>query len=444
MTSPTNPTSASLRRLLDRAVREARFDIQPLIQNTKTEILCDAEQLRTLMGHDQWRWFHYRRISTSLPSELLDALVDSIKATLPSHIVDDRVGIGLLVLLKGASSWHPPVAELALDCVRASVFLGSKKVVDLLSSWEQGIPIPYRCIVLLAGITVDETIRLDFGTEGGVVLFEKLPPSTEEVLRILPPTSELSTSLTNLLGAVKMTCTHGAKSSIFQDPKGQVESPSIDEWDEVASPYRAISHLMNVLSIACNTHVSWTMSWAESEDWRAFGGQEKRLEIYSSTETGAWLKKTAITEVHLSVVRELLPKWQRISENQKLSLAIGRWVRSKRSIGLSDQLVELRIALEALYLDNDVQGELSFRLATHVAWHLGKNLQERLDYQRTIRDVYALSSRVIHGHLVNLGADDRQLLTKAQDLCRLGILKIVDDDGRIPVWRQIMLGSRLE
>ena len=350
--------------------------------------------------------------------------------------------MGLLMFLKGASNWHPPIAEFALDCVRASVFLGSKRVVDLLSSWERGVPIPYRCIVLLSGISVNETIRLDFGTEGGVIQFEKLPLSTDGVRRILPPMSEFNAPLRNQLGAVMMTSTHGAKSAIFQDPKGQVESPSIDEWDEVSSPYRAISHLMDALSIACNTHVSWTMSWAESEDWRAFGGQEKRLEIYSSATTSP--ETPAMTLAHLNDVRDLLPKWQRITENQKLMLAIRRWFRSKNRTSLPDQLIELRIALEALYLDNDVQGELSFRLATHVAWHLGKNPQERLAYQRSIRDVYALASRVVHGQVVKLGEGDRQLLTQAQDLCRSGIRKILEDGVRIPVWRKIILGFQSE
>lgn len=442
MTSPSKQTIASLSRLLDQAVREARFDIQSLAQNSRAEMLCDAEQLRTLMGDDQWRWSHFSLISTSLRTELLDALVECIRRTLRNHIIDDRVGMGLLMFLKGVSRWHPPVTELALDCVRASVFLGSKKVVDLLSSWERGIPIPYRCILLLSGVTVDEPVQLNFGEEGGVVLFEKLPLSTDEIRRILPPHSEFSNPLMNLPGAVMMTSTHGAKSSVFQDSKGQVERPSIDEWDEVSSPYRAISHLMDALSIACNTHVSWTMSWAESEDWRAFGDQEKRLQIYSSAR--ATQKTKVITAAQLNDVRALLSKWQRIAENQKLMLAISRWYRSKRPTGLPDQLIELRIALEALYLDNDVQGELSFRLATHVAWHLGENLQDRLDYQRTIRDVYALASRVLHGQVVQLGDDDRQLLTQAQDLCRLGILKILDDGGRIPVWREIMLGSRLD
>ena len=83
--------------------------------------------------------------------------------------------MGLLMFLKGYSLGHHPIMSFVLDCVRASVFLGSERVVDLLSSWERGIPIPYQSILLLAGINVDEKIRFDLGTENGVVLFEKLP-----------------------------------------------------------------------------------------------------------------------------------------------------------------------------------------------------------------------------------------------------------------------------
>ena len=440
MTSPPTPASTDLRDLLHKAVKEAKIDITPAMQNASGATLCNADQLRAFLGHDAWRWRSSTLFSISLPSDLADALVDSIRATLPTHIADGRMGMGLLMYLKGVSAWRPPVAEFALDCVRAAVFLGPGRVLDLLSSWEQGVPIPYRCIVLLGDITVDETMRLDFGTHGGVVLFEKLPLSTDQVRRILPPMSQMSTSLSDLLGAVKMTCTHAAKSSTFQDPKGQVQSPSIDEWDEVSSPYRAIDDLIHALSIACNTHVSFTRSWAESADWRAFGGDAQRLEIYSSTGSGG-RPRTTITQAHLNVVRDLLPKWPQVAENSKLGLAIARWVKSKRQAGLADQLIELRIALEALYLDRGFQGESTFRVSTLVAWHLGKNLQERLAHQLTIRDVYRLASRVIHGDVVKLVPDNRQLLTQAQDLCRAGILKVLHDDGRIPNWRAVALGS---
>ena len=200
--------------------------------------------------------------------------------------------------------------------------------------------------------------------------------STDKVRHILPPMSELSIPLESLLGAVKMTCLPSAKSSLFQKLKSQTDSPSID-WHEISSPYQEISHLTDILSLACDTYVSWTMRWMESEDCRAFGGQDKRLEVYSSVRDEILPRKTAITTAHLKIVRDLLPCWQRMMmANQKLSLAIERWGKSKRPASLQDQLIELRIALEALYLDNVVQGELSFRLATHVAWHLGQNPEE--------------------------------------------------------------------
>ena len=103
-----------------------------------------------------------------------------------------------------------------------------------------------------------------------------------------------------------------------------------------------------------------------------------------------------------------------------------------------DQLIDLRIALEALYLDDDIQGELSFRLATHAAWHLGENVQDRLAVQKTIRDTYALASRVLHGRGITNNANEREMFEAAQGLCRKGILKILET-GEKPNWNKLIL-----
>ena len=104
-----------------------------------------------------------------------------------------------------------------------------------------------------------------------------------------------------------------------------------------------------------------------------------------------------------------------------------------------DRAIDLRIALEALYLDSDV-GELGFRLATTCARHLGGTLEERRDTWNAIRAFYGLASRIVHGseESQSWGAEAPRI-EQATELCRNGILKILEN-GERPVWRDLLLG----
>ena len=103
----------------------------------------------------------------------------------------------------------------------------------------------------------------------------------------------------------------------------------------------------------------------------------------------------------------------------RLDTAISRWLKSKRFMEpLSDKLIELRIALEALYLE-DESGENGFRLATYGAWHLGSNFEERRKYHKTFRKAYKSASRAVHAGTLK----DAPEIKIVQNFCREAILK---------------------
>ena len=85
-------------------------------------------------------------------------------------------------------------------------------------------------------------------------------------------------------------------------------------------------------------------------------------------------------------------RWRRCgSPTSHLRIAADRWRRSKRSDGyarLVDQYIDLRLALESLYLKdfvNEHSQEMRFRLALFGAWHLGGSLDERRSIRKTLR-----------------------------------------------------------
>ncbi len=127
--------------------------------------------------------------------------------------------------------------------------------------------------------------------------------------------------------------------------------------------------------------------------------------------------------------------------HRKLRIALDRWRRSKRATLPVDAYIELRIALEALYLKDfadENSGELRFRLALMGAWHLTEDPEERRSIRKTLRDAYDTASGAVHtGEIKD---EHRVKLSDVQDLCRRGILKLLRE-GPPQDWGDLVLGA---
>ena len=120
-----------------------------------------------------------------------------------------------------------------------------------------------------------------------------------------------------------------------------------------------------------------------------------------------------------------------------MDVSVKRWVNSKRQeSSLPDKFIELRVALEALFLDNE-RGEFRFRLATNGAWFLGASAGDREHHYNALLKAYDAGSAAVHGREVQ-GKEEQ--LTAGQTLCRDGVLRILRL-GRTPEWRALVLGN---
>lgn len=122
---------------------------------------------------------------------------------------------------------------------------------------------------------------------------------------------------------------------------------------------------------------------------------------------------------------------------RQMNVAIARWARSMaEGTRFSDRFIELRVALEALYLDID-RDELRFRLATYGAWDLGTTPERREAYFKVLRDAYDLGSKAVHNGFVKRNESTVRVLQQGQLACREAILKRLER-GSIPNWRQLV------
>lgn len=426
MTVPRDPTQTyteKLTVLLCRTVEQVVFEV-PGFGNLKVP---QFQQLHN-RTNDLNAWISVYASQPKLEENLFTELTSFLRSLLSPWIVNDQIGNGLLFLMGGASELD--FMRFISGLIRMAAILGPVQSAQSLCKWVKGEPVRYRSCAILHGLTVDESLVLDDG-----IIFNKLPTPSEAALASRFPYLEFNRF--ELMGAPRVTFDCIA-SPVFCQPGKQVPICERTRAFNV-TPVNFANILCEALSLAFNHHISWNMLWSDCEGLQILGMlvgpvSSRRLANY------AFPHGPRMSGEHLVQVLELVTK--RIDDqnsNQRLDRAIRRWVGSKYSGDLADQFIELRIALEALY-NKKSSGGAGFRVANHGAWHLGAGFEERRQYKEILHKVYSRASVAVHADEVSDNQGNRDVLAEGQDLCRLGILKRLDESEE-PNWDDIILGK---
>ncbi|MDE0390384.1 MAG: HEPN domain-containing protein [Rhodospirillales bacterium] len=405
----------------------------------------------------------------SVPEAAMTRLVDAVRCTLREfhHPDTDRIGHAFPVDGSdiGRGTFRPdglydeesqsPVREFTLVLVRAAAIMGAKEATGLLVAWKQGQPVNLRMCTVLSGLPLTAPLTLGRG-----IRIVPLALSTAELPRL--PTRR-DTAPRDYLGLSLLSMQLSASPALFRpDPDrqdGSVRSSSVDGFN--------FDLACQALSLRAGDHVSTGFVWHEYPDaapfcitkedtWGPVGDNQLRprgkKEASHDPRTGVWTitpsddaQPLCLDEEDLSRIIEALRH-----ADEKLSIAVGRWRRSKRPESrLEDSYIDLRIALEALYLkdfDDERSQEMRFRLPLFGAWHLAEKPEERRSICKTLRAAYDMASKVVHGGEVVKGSgagpywEARAELDRAQDLCRRGILKLLRE-GPPRDWTDLVLGG---
>ena len=414
----------NLTEVLYSIVPEATFEIERLgvfsAETLQSAYLDATEMSRSAVA----------AAKPSAPEELLSELKDVLRTLLREYLVDDCFGQTLAHGRGGYSALD--IASFASDVVPFAAAVGPERAAEWISDLASGKPIPYRLSAVLLGLNVDQPLELEDG-----IRFRNLPTSSD-ALENLPMSHSRSIPLSRVLGAlmVEIDCEMGpglckpGESDLFPD----------QAWGDGATSEDPVAVLCTVLSLANNCYVAPILRWPDFSDemWMLKLITGKMFSY--SEENSMYLPVITMKLEHLDSVRRVLSNWAILSrEGGGLDLAVDRWMRSKRQKSDVDKFIELRIALEALYLQ-DARGELGFRLANYGAWHLGANFAERKRYRAVLSQAYRKASEAVHRAEVADTEANRKLLSEAQDLCRMGILKRLDETEK-PDWDEVILGG---
>ncbi len=423
----------------DQILRGTRFDAEPY-GGTYT-----AAQMRSLNASgDPTGQRLVRSARAVIPEALLAVLVERLDRELQAYIEPEtqRVGTGLVALMGGAQDLaEPTVTEFARTLVRASAVLGSARAVGILRGWIAGEPYRYRIKVLLAGVRCEKPLALEEGVqitqlpEGGYAadlaphLPHSLTPHETDVFRFIGRTV-LSIDGTAAPALYRPTRVHGDKPDwnlreVWAG--GRIPCLTANNWRE---------RLTEALSLASDHCVRWTHDWLDAGDLAAFNIFDGSSHV-ASTDESSWDDTVLLQQEHLEAARDLdVQRHARAQSPKAVDMAIKRWISSKRpSATLADRYIDLRIALEVLYLPKS-RGELRFRLALMGAWHLGADFEERRRYYDLLKRAYDLGSKAVHTGDVRDTPAIRETLAAAQHACRKGILKRLAETEE-PSWEAV-------
>jgi hypothetical protein len=157
------------------------------------------------------------------------------------------------------------------------------------------------------------------------------------------------------------------------------------------------------------------------------------LRLAFSSDPGA-----PVSEENLADAKRLLALHLRDVDIRGFSVALQRFRDSweRHWPASEERLLDIAIALEALFLNDVKEKELRYRLALRGARFLGTTLPERLSLFREIAQLYDFRSKVAHGAtLQNVKAAERSQLEasirRASEIVRLAIRRMIEGSGPV-------------
>ena len=416
---------------IDHAVAQAQF--ADVFRNR-----LDASQVRHLYEKKQ-KCPLSSTDAISVHQRELDALTQVLGPLLGAYKSPESgaVGNGLYTLTGSLASPRRPSCEAyAKILVLAASRIGAKRVAQLLGDWIRGKGLRVFPCVLFKGLLTEGTLRPVPG-----MLLDTLPNNGDLLPRSLrlDPREHLHEQFT---GRAMLSIEFETLPALYDPEVVQGNPPLPSSPPSPLNPDLStvsFESFCRAISLTTNNHIDWFIHWNDYGDVEAFflnpGFSSQRNEASNSP----------VVSVTEDDVRACLHTHYMLESRRDIDLPITRWRRAKRASTTHDQLIELRIALESLFLHDDTgTSEKRFRLASRGAWLLGEKYDQRADCFETLKQVYDYASSVIHGGTPKTKKDrDIQIdIDNARDLCRDAILRLLTIGKALDSkeWSALILG----
>ena len=474
-----------LKELLESAVGQATFDAGRVEKNegglvisyaSRPQELVTPKRLSQMIATKGWHSDEFRRASSArliISDEAFSELECHVRSLLQDYVEPETDRIGKTFPIgeseesySGYSrirddgilnihTWSSPVSDFTRALVKGAAVVGPEVVVRQLQGWLEGDePVKYRTATILNGVAFTGALAPLKG-----IHTESLPLSAHELPVHLPQTSGMSAR--DYVGRTALYIDHEASPALFRP--GAATLKETVKVRNVAGIDFDIA--CEALSLESNTYVDTGVFWCQYEGLQgltkinsgntwSYGG--KRYESWLLTARGDLVDR--YSEGVGTLIPDggsgPLPSEERLCETLRAIKALGpghtirraisRWMKSRnRQPSLADRYIDLRIALEALYLKdfpNENNQEMGLRLALFGAWHLGDGFKSRKIVREELRLAYREASKAVHRGFIVGKSQNRKLLDDAQEHCHRGILKLLRE-GPPTDWGDLILGA---
>ena len=390
-------------------------------------------------------------------AEVKDRVLGFVNQELGEYIRDGKIHSATIAFAGGLTSGSQ-VEDVLQNLLRRAIVDGPSNAAKAFSDCTMKSSCSFYRFFLLTGVRIPASIEVFDG-----ITLIPLPESTSELPPHLPYIhTEIDRSqpisLKDLLTKTIVRVEYEV-SPIFHRPSDSYTFESGPEQhfsvklkgQEIPNP--SLNALCQALAVAGRCGVESVMTWSSLLDYEIFdlsttwgiGGSGYSSNIphfglHDLVQLSAPQMDT-ITTLYQGLTQVPTETWNR------LRIPIDRWAKSMAEDNPLDQIIDLGIALESLYVP-DSQGEVNLRFALHAAWHLGKNKKERRELREEFRQIYAARSDVVHtgrlrGDRAKSTFNKLAFVSRAQELCWQGINSIIEA-GDIPDWSDLVIGEDLE
>ena len=386
--------------------------------------------------------------------EVKDQLLEFVNRQLANHVRSGKIHSATIAFAGGLSSGSP-IEDVAQNLLRRTVVDGPEKAAQAFDNCTTNSSCSFYEFFLITGVSIPAAFQVFDG-----ITLVPLPESASELPPHLPniptePDRYSPISVNDLLGRTLVQVEFEV-SPIFHKPAETYTFSSGPDQHFIIKlkgqeiPNPNLNALCQALSVAGRCRVQSVMSWTSLLDYEIFdlstswgigsGG-------YGATVPDSGLGETVpLNPSQMETIKTLYMGLTQLPTEtwEKLRIPIDRWAKAMAAENPLDQIVDLGISLESLYVP-DSQGESGFRLAHHAAWHLGKDKAERRDLVKDFRQIYAARSDVVHtgrlrGDRAKPSFDMPEFVRHTQDLCWQGITSIIEA-GEIPDWSDLAMGE---
>ena len=256
--------------------------------------------------------------------------------------------------------------------------------------------------------------------------------------------------------------------------RSQLFSRGRDIWDRRARTHAVVRHVTVpklVGDVSPTTEHSAVLLGARDDIWQVVEGLHllkpgncgieyvefsvsRQFGLGSSAESSSgWLvpgqnASLTLLQPEFSELRDVVGLLLRTRSyrSQNFALVIRRFCDAQSRLRITDQIVDQFVAAESMFLTEDENQELSFRLSQRIALLLGKTKANRVEISRQVKRLYGVRSGVVHGSTkVRVAKEDIHLMNEyLRDALRLWLLRMQERQQPVQIadWDALVFGEQ--